>query len=174
MRNSQHVREVAVDDFVGRAAPLLVLHRMSCCFASSRENTMIFAGVPSSPVSSRRTNSLASEPVPPVTRIALAVKHHAVSASYGLPRRQLVDHRVPRRRCVAGRGAKPLPQAAIDHELVVRLDLDVERPSASRDHRSRSNLLIGSRDDVIHALGPGARRDNSATTRASSSRRQAA
>src|SRR4030095_10709558 len=45
--------------------------RISCCLASSRENTMIFFGVPSSPLSTRRTNVLPMEPVPPVTRTLL-------------------------------------------------------------------------------------------------------
>src|SRR4051812_15283468 len=40
---------------------------MSCCLASSRENTRTFDGRPSSPLNRRRTTVRPSEPVPPVT-----------------------------------------------------------------------------------------------------------
>src|SRR5574338_455150 len=43
--------------------------RISCCLASSRESTVTCDGVPSSPVSSRRTTACPSDPVPPVTRM---------------------------------------------------------------------------------------------------------
>src|SRR3990172_8978995 len=44
---------------------------MSCCLASSRENTTIFFGRPISPVSKRRTRALPNDPVPPVTSTRL-------------------------------------------------------------------------------------------------------
>jgi hypothetical protein len=57
--------------------------RMSCCFASSREKTITFAGVPSSPVSARRTKVLPIDPVPPVTRMRLSL--NIVSFFQGVP-----------------------------------------------------------------------------------------
>src|SRR5580692_7477124 len=48
--------------------------RMECCFASSRERTMILAGLPAPPSRKRRTRVLPSEPVPPVIRIVFPSK----------------------------------------------------------------------------------------------------
>src|SRR5579862_1919836 len=48
--------------------------RMECCFASSRERTMILAGLPALPSRKRRTSVLPSEPVPPVIRIVFPSK----------------------------------------------------------------------------------------------------
>src|SRR5580704_15641687 len=48
--------------------------RMACCFASSRERTMIFAGLPALPSRNRRTRVFPREPVPPVIRIVFPSK----------------------------------------------------------------------------------------------------
>src|SRR5579863_4272278 len=45
--------------------------RIRCCFASSRERTMIFAGLPALPSRNRRTSVFPSDPVPPVISIRL-------------------------------------------------------------------------------------------------------
>ena len=115
--------------------------RMSCCFASSRENTMTFFGVPSSPERTRRTDVLPIEPVPPVTRILLSWKimrafrwmSCASSSSISLPRRRLVAKDAAKARRV---------EAAVDARLVRRHDLD-SSSGACAACVSRSSLLIG-------------------------------
>src|SRR5689334_25440646 len=47
--------------------------RIECCFASSREKTVICCGNPISPDNSRRTKTFPSDPVPPVTNTRLSV-----------------------------------------------------------------------------------------------------
>src|SRR5258708_5869065 len=48
--------------------------RIECCFASSRENTITFLGVPRSPVRTLWTKVFPMDPVPPVTTIRLPSK----------------------------------------------------------------------------------------------------
>src|SRR3954447_2533802 len=101
--------------------------RIECWSASLRENTTTSSGTPISPSSSRRTRTWPSEPVPPVTMTRLP-------SSKALPqmrvvvggRRELGDHLRPARRPPPRRLAKPAGvKAAIDHDRVVRLDVDV-------------------------------------------------
>src|SRR3984957_9455200 len=47
---------------------------MRCCLASSRERTMILAGLPALPSRNRRTSVFPSDPVPPVISIRLPSK----------------------------------------------------------------------------------------------------
>ena len=69
----QFLVEVAIDDLIGGTALVLVWMRISCCLPSSRESMMTLSGLPLRPLSSRRSRTLPSEPVPPVTRISLSV-----------------------------------------------------------------------------------------------------
>src|SRR5262245_46964368 len=103
------------------------LMRMSCCFASSRENTINLRGVPSSADSTRCKNVRPIEPVPPVTRIVLpwsSILAVGPLADLGC---QSGNHHVP-----AGWGILELRsearrnQAAIAEELIVGIDLDAQ------------------------------------------------
>src|SRR5882757_5214556 len=103
--------------------------RIACCFASSRENTMTFLGVPISPPRIRRTSTLPSEPVPPVIRIRLR-SNSTVDAPLTVGRRigrEVVHHFAPGRRCQAGIVVKSCAvEIAQNHYIVIGLYFDIE------------------------------------------------
>src|SRR5579859_2062649 len=81
------------------AARFAKAKRMSYCFASSRERTMIRAGLPHSPVRILRVSTLPSDPVPPVTSMRLPSNGGLISPGVIVLRvlDQLVEHFVPGR-----------------------------------------------------------------------------
>src|SRR5687768_17468935 len=125
--------------------------RISCCLASSRENTVIRAGTPSSPVSRRRTIAWPSDPVPPVTNTFLPST--SIQSSPPVIWRgvggHLVDHRRPVRRLVRGRGPEPASvQAAIDANGIIRVD---PQPAPEGRVQEDQQIVLGNwfRRDVI-------------------------
>src|SRR3954453_18193737 len=102
------------------------------CFASSRENTMIRLGIPSSPRSRRRTKVCPSEPVPPVIRTTassngLGIRFLSVFVEHGVPARDGDPGLAPESRGV---------EHAVDARLVDTRDgaVDAERV-AQRDEQ---------------------------------------
>src|SRR3954447_2995393 len=127
--------------------------RMSCCLASSRENTVTRAGRPASPDSRRPTTVFPSDPVPPVTstrkpsntclsplfvgtRIRCQCSNHRVPAG-NLQARRLPEH------CIVER--------SIDTHGVAWLD---ERVRAERLIQPAQQIVLGDwlRGHVIHAF----------------------
>src|ERR1700730_5787209 len=111
--------------------------RMKCCFASSREKTMIFAGSPARPARNRRTSVLPSDPVPPMIRSFLPSKHFIfhrppfVIRSLIAPK--LIDQLRPGWTEVAGCSLEFVsPQAPVTNKLLVRNDLDVQLVSLAK------------------------------------------
>src|SRR5713226_5040215 len=105
--------------------------RMKCCFASSREKMIIFAGSPARPERNRRTRVLPSDPVPPRIRILFSSKHFIFDCPPFVVRsvvaRKLSDQLQPRRTDVARCSRELLsPQAPIARELVLLENLDVQ------------------------------------------------
>src|SRR5689334_12644799 len=108
------------------------------CFASSRENTMILLGAPSSRRSSRRTRDWPTDPVPPVTRTTAPSSSRFIEL---LGRQVLVQHRLPRRRSDAGSCVEPARvERAVDHRLVHGPDGAIE-VQALADHRQELELV---------------------------------
>src|SRR3954447_4611007 len=125
--------------------------RMSCCFASSRERTVTCRGVPSSPVSSRRTTACPNDPVPPVTSTFLVSSIQSPLFVRSLVRRQRADHVRPRRR----RDIQDPPQRRaveppIDDRLGLRLDVNRYRKRI-REQPQQVILADTVRGEVIHA-----------------------
>src|SRR5215213_9896312 len=116
------------------ATRFLYCSRMSCCFASSRENTVTRRGRPISPPRRRRMSTLPREPVPPVTTMCLPSSGRVRSRSTACPfvvrcgiGRQLGDHCRPRGRAVSRRVHEPARvECAVTQEGVVRHEGDVE------------------------------------------------
>src|SRR5687767_2202384 len=99
--------------------------RISCCLASSRENTITFRGVPSSPASTRRTNVFPMEPVPPVTRIVFPSNIIAKFRSQVC--REFFYHLFPLRRRVGKfRAEASRVKAAVAFKLPLGYELNVE------------------------------------------------
>src|SRR5579859_4183600 len=102
---------------------------MKYCLASSRENTMMRAGRPISPVSRRFTRVLPSEPVPPVIRILFPSRGSTSISPFvgGGVLRELRNQISPGRRLIADRSAELVAlHAAIANLRVVGDDFDVE------------------------------------------------
>src|SRR5207302_1179232 len=104
--------------------------------ASSREKTVIFLGRPSSPVSKRRTRTLPSEPVPPVTTIFLSVSNRPPKFRIrsGIVE-QSRNHIRPTWRDKTGRLKKTSAvQAPVANERVIRFDLHVQAAHLFDEH----------------------------------------
>src|SRR6266513_5787709 len=80
--------------------------RISCCLASSRENTISFLSFPISFVRRRRTSVLPRDPVPPVINTDLPSSTVARSATISIPQRFVRDG--PQRRDVKQGNASDL------------------------------------------------------------------
>src|SRR5436305_979449 len=103
--------------------------RIWCCLASSREKTVIWRGNPISPVRSRLTSTLPSEPVPPVTTTLLSLRN--IGPPNLVIRRRVFAHPLDHLRPRRGDDARRLPEAraveAADvYETVVRLYTDAQ------------------------------------------------
>src|SRR4051794_25061970 len=118
--------------------------RIVCWSASLREKTTTSSGTPTSPSSSRRTRTWPSEPVPPVTMTRLP-------SSKALPQVRVVvgggcelrRHFRPARG-LEGRGAAEAArvEAAIDHDRVVRLNVDVKLEGIAK---LKQQVVLGDR-----------------------------
>ena len=84
----QQLLEVAVDDLVGRHAAVQVVHAHVVLLGLvAREDDDLARARPARRTSSRRTSTLPSEPVPPVTTIRLSVSmFHGCALQFGLRR----------------------------------------------------------------------------------------
>src|SRR5919198_6733874 len=124
----------------------LYSRRISCCFASSRENTTIFLGCPISPRSSLRTRACPSEPVPPVTSTRFSSSgpmSFPPSVVGRIILRQSGYHGVPRRHGDASGSQEPRPvQAAIHPRFIRRLNRQIQ-----------SRGVLDLREEVVLAYG---------------------
>src|SRR4051794_10436543 len=111
--------------------------RIECWSASLREKTTTSSGTPISPSSSRRTRTCPSDPVPPVTTTRLP-------SSKALPHLRIIlggaselrDHLRPARGLPPRRAAEAAGvEAAIDHDALVRLDLDVQLEGVAQEQQ---------------------------------------
>src|SRR3954465_11767933 len=130
--------------------------RIECCFASSRENTVICAGLPSCPESRRRTSTGRRDPVPPVTttRLSVSTARSSRPVVRRRPLREPGDHIPPFRRHDPGPpDAARAVEAAVDHERVVRLDRDLG-PEGVADEREQLELVDRRRGHVPEARQP--------------------
>src|SRR5438045_742421 len=127
--------------------------RMSCCLASSRENTVTRAGRPASPDSSRPTTVFPSDPVPPVTSTRNPSNTCLSPLFVGTRiRGQCSNHRVPS----GDRQVRRLPEhgtveGAIDPDGVAWLD---ERIRAVGLIQPAQQIVLRDwlRGHVIHAF----------------------
>src|SRR5215218_456636 len=109
--------------------------RIVCWRASLREKTTTSSGTPTSPSRRRRTNTWPRDPVPPVTMTRLPSSKDLPDARVLRRARGELGHhlRPARRRPARGLAEPGGVEAAVDHDALIPLDLDLELEGVAQE-----------------------------------------